>query len=209
MSAIIIQELMLIALNIMVFILSHELNKNYKEFKQENEVLSILSIIQEVISIIYITIFGIHSLYFKIYRRLLCFIIVSIIMIVFYLALFITSFIYELMNHFPSENDLENIYNYKKIIMIICLTKSVFYLSAIFITLKERRNLVQEIEESPYKMVDEEFTEEMYKNIMDHSINPGNKNAKEEFSKNTLIVKEKQKSIKSANTSMDSKIIIG
>jgi FlaA1/EpsC-like NDP-sugar epimerase len=181
------------------------LSTDQKDFKLENIVGSGLSILQEVFSLVYVIIFGIHSLYFKIYRRLLWFIIFSVFIIIFYTALTITTYIYEL-SLVKKADDLQNVTFFKTILLYICLSKTALYFLAIFMTHKERRKILQQINESPYNIVDEEFTEQMYKNIIDHSINPKNKDVKEEFYRYTMhsIEKGKQKSMKSLPFSVNS-----
>ena len=160
------------------------------EIKTEKEFVILMYIFQEICSPIYIIICGIHSLYFKIFNRLFWFILLSILTIVFYSAIWIVSFYYESFLNF---NIPSNLKYFSDVFLVISLVKTFFYLATILITITERNSLQKEIKESPYKMVDDEFTEEMYKNIIDHSLNPMNKDVKEEFSRLTSNNREKDK----------------
>ena len=185
---VIILELVSIILNIMIIYSKIELIEDLNQFKDLYTIGSILSIIQESLSIIITIVFGLHSLFFKINRRLLWFVILSILLIFCYIGIMITEGLFNLSQEVKLDK-LRKFIHHWKLLLVICLVKTVFYLIVITFTIKERMNLIIEITDSPYNIVDEEFTEEMYRSIMDHSINPSNKS--DDFKKMISLIKQK------------------
>ena len=153
-------EIISIALNLILIKLTSDLLGNDR-FKMENEIAYILFIIQEFFSLIYILKFGIHSLYFKIYQKLFWYIIISVFTIVFYSAIWFTMYIYELSIEIIECSELKDLLHLREFLILIFLIKSLCYLTSIFITIKERIILLKEVKESPFKVVDEDLTEEM------------------------------------------------
>ena len=93
---VIILELVSIILNIMIIYSKIELIEDLNQFKDLYTIGSILSIIQESLSIIITIVFGLHSLFFKINRRLLWFVILSILLIFCYIGIMITEGLFNL-----------------------------------------------------------------------------------------------------------------
>ena len=205
MFSLFLQEICSIVINIIILKKSIGLNNSFETIENESLIITILSLIQGIIAIISITTLGIHSLYFKILTRLLWFIVFSIIMILYFIVIMITTYIFEISKDDNSE-EIKDFIKLKRIMIFLCIVKIIFYFVSSVITWIERRKIIKEINDSPFNIVDEEITEQMYKNIIDHSLNPTNKNAKEEFNRYTLFSREKgkNKSLKSIPFSINS-----
>ena len=65
------------------------------------------------------------------------------------------------------------------------MIKSIFYLITCILTIKERKLILEEISQSPYVNIDESLTEALYKNIIEQSKNPENKDLKEIYNRLT------------------------
>jgi hypothetical protein len=196
-----------IIINIIILKKSFGLNDSSDGFEDESLIISIISLLQGIFSIISITILGVHSLYFKVLSRMLWFIFYSLIMICYCLAIMITTYIFEISKENNDSEEIKDFLKIKRIMIFLCIVKCIFYLASSVITWIERRKIMKEINDSPFNIVvDEEFTEQMYKNIIDHSLNPLNKDAKEEFNRYTLYSREKgkHKSLKSLPFSINS-----
>jgi hypothetical protein len=206
MFSLFLQEMCSIVINIIILKKSFELKDSSEGYEDESLIISILSLFQGIISLISITILGIHSLYFKVLSRMLWFIFYSLIMIFYLIAIMITTYVFEMSKENNDSEEIKNFLKLKKIMIFLCIVKCIFYLVSSVVTWIERKKIMKEINDSPFNIVDEEFTEQMYKNIIDHSLNPLNKNAKEEFNRYTLYSKEKgkHKSLKSLPFSINS-----
>ncbi len=75
----------------------------------------------------------------------------------------------------------KNILELKNIIFYISFVKSFFYITTSFISIYERRKLKRELKNSPLLEIDDNLTEEIYKNIIQQSKNPDNLELIEEY----------------------------
>lgn len=148
------------------------------------------------INIIITLLIGCPSLYFSSKKKL----IIYIVNIFFFLLIKILYFTYLYIK--------ENISFDYSIINIIFYTISfqIFLLIINFILcLIQRKQLIQEIKEAPLNYVDENMTEEMYKSILNQSLNPDNLELKNEFQKK-LELRQKENSRFSSTNSLKSSV---
>ncbi len=75
------------------------------------------------------------------------------------------------------------------------------YLITLIFTCQEKKFLTEEIESSPLIEVDENLTEELYKNILQQSQNPEDNKLIEQFRKISTGIKEKRKKTEHNETS--------
>lgn len=131
----------------------------------QNLVAKITTIIDSVLSIVNVTIFGIHALYFRKTTLLLTYMILSILFIIinFGLALWL--------------------YLRNKVFLLIILNviSGFFYIITVITIGILRATIIKDSERSPLSVVDSTLTEEMYKNILKQGKNPNDLKLAEEF----------------------------
>jgi hypothetical protein len=74
----------------------------------------------------------------------------------------------------------------------ITFAKISLYLITLVFTCQEKKYLTEEIQASPLTSVDENLTEELYKNILQQSKNPEDNNLIEQFQKISVVMKLKR-----------------
>ena len=131
----------------------------------QNLVAKITTIIDSVLSIVNVSIFGIHALYFRKTTLLLTYMILSILFIIinFGLALWL--------------------YLRNKVFLLIILNviSGFFYIITVITIGILRATIIKDSERSPLSVVDSTLTEEMYKNILKQGKNPNDLKLAEEF----------------------------
>lgn len=156
--------------------------------KNNHELLFYLYIIDlSILGIVFILsfLFGFGSLYFSSKEKLLHYIITLIFIFLSQSGMIIFLF-------------LKKIYEDELINFISIGIQVFFCLLNLILSIIERAKLIQEIKESPLNYVDENITEDMYKNILSQSLNPENAELKENFKK--YISKKRNSSTNSSNT---------
>lgn len=137
------------------------------------EITNLISLILSIISILSITIFGIHSLYFRKTTLLLWYIIISSI----FLLIQIGFVIWVIM-----KEQSETVLNTKLLIITKCVC-AFFYFITIITSIILRNHILKESEKAPLALIDETLTEDMYKNILSQGKNPNDAKLVEEFDK--------------------------
>lgn len=137
------------------------------------EITNLISLILSIISILSITIFGIHSLYFRKTTLLLWYIIISSIFLLIQIG-----FVFWVIMKEQSETVL----NTKLLIITKCVC-AFFYFITIITSIILRNHILKESEKAPLALIDETLTEDMYKNILSQGKNPNDAKLVEEFDK--------------------------
>ena len=137
------------------------------------EITNLISLILSIISILSITIFGIHSLYFRKTTLFLWYIIISSI----FLLIQIGFVIWVIM-----KEQQETVLNTKLLIITKCVC-AFFYFITIITSIILRNHILKESEKAPLALIDETLTEDMYKNILSQGKNPNDAKLVEEFDK--------------------------
>ena len=135
------------------------------------EITTLISLILSIISILSITIFGIHSLYFRKTTLFLWYIIISSI----FLLIQIGFVIWVIMKE-------QTVLNTKLLIITKCVC-AFFYFITIITSIILRNHILKESEKAPLALIDETLTEDMYKNILSQGKNPNDAKLVEEFDK--------------------------
>ena len=132
-----------------------------------------ISLILSIISILSITIFGIHSLYFRKTTLLLWYIIISSVFLLIQIGFVIWVIIKE---------KKETVLNTQLLIITKCVC-AFFYFITIITSVVLRKSILKESEKAPLALIDETLTEYMYKNILSQGKNPNDANLVAEFNK--------------------------
>ena len=168
--------------------------KDYKD--DENKLLFYFFIGDLIILIIIIILslcFGFYSLYFSSKEKLLHYVIILFIFLI--LQSPILFFLYlEINEHLVEKTILINFISIS-LQIFFCILHSVLCIA-------ERQMIIKEIIDSPLNYVDENMTEDIYKNILSQSLNPEDKRLKENLQK--FLNKKRNESIFS-NSSTSSK----
>ena len=173
--------------------------KDYKDDDDKNKLLFYFFIGDLIILIIIIILslcFGFYSLYFSSKEKLLYYVIILFIFLL--LQSPILFFLYlEINEHLVEKNKIPILINFISISLQIffCILHSVLCIA-------ERQMIIKEIINSPLNYVDENMTEDIYKNILSQSLNPEDKRLKENLQK--FLNKKRNESIFS-NSSTSSK----
>lgn len=128
------------------------------------------TIIVSILSIVNVSIFGIHALYFRKTTLLLTYIIISILFIIIYFGLTLWIFLRKL-----------NFLILILLLIIMNIINGVFYLITAIAIGIIRNIIIKDSERSPLSVVDSSLTEEMYKNILNQGKNPNDSKLVEEF----------------------------
>ena len=137
------------------------------------EITNLISLILSIISILSITIFGIHSLYFRKTTLLLWYIIISSIFLLIQIGF---------VNWVIMKEQSETVLNTKLLIITKCVC-AFFYFITIITSIILRNHILKESEKAPLALIDETLTEDMYKNILSQGKNPNDAKLVEEFDK--------------------------
>ena len=124
------------------------------------EITNLISLILSIISILSITIFGIHSLYFRKTTLFLWYIIISSIFLLIQIGFVIWVI-----------EQKETVLNTKLLIITKCVC-AFFYFITIITSIILRNHILKESEKAPLALIDETLTEDMYKNILSQGKNP-------------------------------------
>ena len=135
------------------------------------EITNLISLILSIISILSITIFGIHSLYFRKTTLFLWYIIISSIFLLIQIGFVIWVI-----------EQKETVLNTKLLIITKCVC-DFFYFITIITSIILRNHILKESEKAPLALIDETLTEDMYKNILSQGKNPNDAKLVEEFDK--------------------------
>lgn len=135
------------------------------------EITNLISLILSIISILSITIFGIHSLYFRKTTLFLWYIIISSIFLLIQIGFVIWVI-----------EQKETVLNTKLLIITKCVC-AFFYFITIITSIILRNHILKESEKAPLALIDETLTEDMYKNILSQGKNPNDAKLVEEFDK--------------------------
>lgn len=131
----------------------------------QNLVAEITTIIDSVLSIVNVSIFGIHALYFRKTTLLLTYMILSILFIIINFGL--TLWLY--------------LRNKVFLLIILNIISGIFYIITVITIGILRATIIKDSERSPLSVVDSTLTEEMYKNILKQGKNPNDLKLAEEF----------------------------
>ena len=135
------------------------------------EITNLISLILSIISILSITIFGIHSLYFRKTTLFLWYIIISSIFLLIQIGFVIWVI-----------EQKQTVLNTKLLIITKCVC-AFFYFITIITSIILRNHILKESEKAPLALIDETLTEDMYKNILSQGKNPNDAKLVEEFDK--------------------------
>ena len=159
----------------------------------------IIDIVITSISIFITLLLGFLSLYFSSKDKLLIFLIITFI---FLLTKILSSIIIYL------KEDINFEYSIINIIFCIIISEIVLLILSFILCLIQRNQLIKEIKESPLNYVDEYMTEDIYKIILSRSLNPENKELKNDLIKQLELRKTESSrfsSINSMKSSVNSK----
>ena len=170
-----------------------------KEVKNIIYCILLIDIIITSISIFITLLLGFLSLYFSSKDKLLIFLIITFI---FLLTKILSSIIIYL------KEDINFEYSIINIIFCIIISEIVLLILSFILCLIQRNQLIKEIKESPLNYVDEYMTEDIYKIILSRSLNPENKELKNDLIKQLELRKTESSrfsSINSMKSSVNSK----
>lgn len=130
------------------------------------------------------------------YKRLLWYIIFSIIIFFFFFSIILVNVIVENINTFKSIHSslLTKIRRYKELNFYFCIVKTILFAITSILTIKERKLILKEIQQSPYLNIDENLTEALYKNIIEQGKHPDDNNLKEAYNRLINMSKENEDS---------------
>ena len=170
-----------------------------KEVKNIIYYILLIDIIITSISIFITLLLGFLSLYFSSKDKLLIFLIITFI---FLLTKILSSIIIYL------KEDINFEYSIINIIFCIIISEIFLLILSFILCLIQRNQLIKEIKESPLNYVDEYMTEDIYKIILSRSLNPENKELKNDLIKQLELRKTESSrfsSINSMKSSVNSK----
>ena len=162
-----------------------------KEIKKITYYILLIDIVITSISIFVTLLLGFLSLYFSSKDKLLIFIIITFF---FLLSKIFSSIIIYLKQDINFEFTVINI------IFWIIISEIFLLILSFILCIIQRNQLIKEINESPLNYVDEYMTEDIYKIILSRSLNPENKELKNDLIKQIELRKNESSRLSSTNS---------